>query len=217
MLKQPRKWAILMGMYAQILFVLSWLAFGLVQGERYSWVQHSISDMYATSAPHGTLLVALLTICGALTILYIIFGLYPTIKKIGISAKLGSVLLVLSIYGVGDLLSPFERLGCRMADAGCSANAQLATAGGRMDQLLSTVGIILFMIGIITTGYAMRQIKNWHKVSMVIIIGGYLFIPLFFLQGAGNVEIGGVVERLIALLGAMLLLITADLCYRKLD
>jgi hypothetical protein len=46
----------------------------------------------------------------------------------------------LSIYGLGDLLSPLEREGCRLADRGCTAAAQFANSGGKLDAALSTLG-----------------------------------------------------------------------------
>jgi hypothetical protein len=49
-----------------------------------------------------------------------------------------AVLLALSVYGVGDLLSPFEREACRLADPGCTASDQAANAGGILDSLITT-------------------------------------------------------------------------------
>jgi hypothetical protein len=64
------------------------------------------------------------------------------------SLRGGSVLFGLSIYGLGDLLSPFEREACRLADPGCTWAAQVANSGGTLDAALSVVGLVLFVAGV---------------------------------------------------------------------
>jgi hypothetical protein len=56
------------GLIAQVVFVLSWLAAAAWQEPRYSTVRHTISDMYAVTAPYGGFLVVVFTVCGAATI-----------------------------------------------------------------------------------------------------------------------------------------------------
>ena len=92
---------------AQIAFVLSWLIAGLWQGARYSVLAHSISDMYAVTAPGGMFLVVVVTLCGLATILFAALSVWPTLRRAGWPAAVGSALLGLSIYGLGDLLTPF--------------------------------------------------------------------------------------------------------------
>jgi hypothetical membrane protein len=103
---------------AQVLFVASWLAAASWQGPRYNVPAHSISDMYAVTAPHGSFLVVVFTDCGAATILFALFSVWPSLRPGGRAATVGSVLLALSVAGLGDLLSPAERLACRMANPG---------------------------------------------------------------------------------------------------
>ena len=211
MVSLSRKQTCTLGILGQVLFIVSWLIFGVMQGSNYSWVKHSISDMYAVGAPHGGVLVVLITLCGALTLSFLVWGLWPAVKKAGLPAKVSVVMLALSIYGLGDLLSPFERLGCRLADSGCTEALQSANFGGKADQLLSSLGILLFMLGILTLGYSIKKLKVFSGTSPLLIVGGYIFIPLFIMMGAAP-EISGLTERIIAILGASLLTITARSC-----
>lgn len=138
-----RRFIAVAGLIAQVVFVLSWLAAATWQGPRYSSVQQTISDMYAVTAPYGEFLVIVLSLCGAATILFALIALRPALGG-GWRATTGAVLLALSIYGLGDLLSAFEREGCRLADQGCTSADQMR-AGGATDALLSTVGLACFV------------------------------------------------------------------------
>jgi hypothetical membrane protein len=191
-----RQWA-LVGIVAQVFFVLSWLVAGLWQGERYDPVAHSISDMYAVGAPNGLFLVIVLTACGLGTVLFALLGVRPALRGSGWSGAVGSVLLALSILGLGDLLSPIEREGCRLADPGCTPAAQLANLGGRMDALLSTIGLLLLVAAAFLLASAMSRVPVWRSaarptrivaVVLIVLLLGTVFVP-----GAG-----GLLERLLA-------------------
>ena len=154
-----RPWPVI-GISAQLAFTLYWLIAPLWQGPRYSVLAHSISDMYAETAPAGALMVVVVTACGGGTLGWVIFGLRPRLRGTGWAGVTGCVLLGLSIFGLGDLLTPFERLACRIADPGCSATAQLANAGGRLDATLSTIGIILLIAAGFTLALAFSRTSS---------------------------------------------------------
>lgn len=217
MFKKPRKWAAQSGLLAQVILIVSFILFGLVQGPSYSWSAHSISDMYADRAPHGSLLVVILTLCGAMTLFFLAFSLWPSVKKAGVSAKLATILLGLSIFGIGDLLSPFERLGCRLADTGCTDSLQVATTAGRNDMILSSIGIFLFMIGVITLGYSVNKLKEFKQVSNSLIYGGYFLIVVAIVMGIAPASAYGAMERLVAYFGAILLALLARACLNASD
>lgn len=63
-------------------------------------------------------------------------------RPAGGRAAVGSILLGVSIYGLGDALTPFERETCRLADPGCTGADQLSNAGGVLDAVLSLVGLV---------------------------------------------------------------------------
>jgi hypothetical protein len=151
-----RRWAWL-GIAAQVVFVAGVLVATSWQGPHYSVLRDSISDMYAVTAPHGTFLVQLLTDTGAATILFALLAVWPALRSGGRAAAIGSVLLALSIGGLGDLLSPAERLACRMADPGCTMSLQLSNSGGKMDNILSDIGVLLLVLACFFLAHAMAR------------------------------------------------------------
>jgi hypothetical protein len=188
---------------AQIAFVLSWLIAGLWQGTRYSALSHSISDMYAVTAPRGMFLVVVITLCGLATVLFAAMSVWPTFRRAGWPAAVGSVLLGLSIYGLGDLLTPFERLACRIADSGCSPAAQLANAGGMLDAVLSTTGILVFAAAAFFLAPAIRRTPGWQDWAWPARWAGLAFILILVADVATSSRgFGGLLERLLAAFGA---------------
>src|SRR5215213_3513000 len=157
-----RRWA-LVALVAQVAFVGSWLIAASWQGPRYSVLDHSISDMYAVGAPNGAFLVVVLTLCGAATILFAALSLRPSLRPGGWRATVGSVLLGLSIYGLGDLLTPFEREACRLADPGCTGAAQFANWGGKLDAALTLVGLVLLVAAGFFLASAMKRVPGWRR------------------------------------------------------
>src|SRR3954454_2483556 len=151
------------GFVAQVVFVLSWLVAAAWQGAAYRVLAHTISDMYAVTAPGGLFLVVVLTLCGLATALFALLSLRPALRPGGRAATVGAILLALSIYGVGDLLSPFEREACRLADPGCAGPDQSANLGGRLDSVLSTAGILLFVVSVFVLVAAMKRTPGWQR------------------------------------------------------
>ena len=199
-------WAVIV---AQIIFVLSWLIAPLWQGPRYSVLAHSISDMYAVSAPHGAVLVWVLTLCGLVVIVFSARSLWPALRPAGWSAAAGCLLLALSVFGLGDLLSPFERLACRLADAGCSAAAQLGSAGGKLDAALTTLGSMLFVAAGFFLAAALRRLGSWAHWASLTQGLTLVFIASFAATGLFSAGWGGLFERLLALSGATVIAVLA--------
>lgn len=197
------RWVAQLTVVAQVAFVLSWLIAGLWQGPRYSALSHSISDMYAVTAPYGLFLVVVITLCGLATVMFAALSLWPTLSPAGWLAVVGSILLGLSIYGLGDLLTPFERLACRIADPGCSPAAQLANTGGKLDATLSTIGIFVFAAATFFIAQAMRRTLGWRDWAWPARWVGIAFILILVADLATSpLGIGGLVERLLAAFGA---------------
>jgi hypothetical membrane protein len=147
---------------AQVVFVASWLVAATWQGPRYSVAAHSISDLYAVTAPHGAVLVVVLMFCGAATMGFALRSVWSALRTGGWRASTGSTLLALSIAGLGDLLSPAERLACRMADPGCTATQQLSNTGGQLDNAISSLGVLLLVIAAFFVAAAMRRARGWE-------------------------------------------------------
>lgn len=189
---------------AQVLFLVTWLIAPFWQGPKYSVLAHSISDMYAFTAPSGLVLVIVFTITGAVTMLFALLAVWRAFRPAGWTGIVGSILLALSIFGLGDLLSPFERLACRIADAGCTPASQLANAGGTLDTLLSTIGVAVFIAAAMFLSVAMAKITGWRSwawpTRVVAIAVSALFLANGLLATSG---LGGLMERGLALVGAL--------------
>jgi hypothetical membrane protein len=204
-----RRWAWL-GLVAQAVFVASCLVPVLWQGPRYSAVAHTISDMYAVTAPHAGILVVVLSLCGAATIGFVLRSVWSQLRTGGWRAATGSILLALSIVGLGDLLSPAERLACRMADPGCTATQQLSNVGGQLDNVISSIGVLLLVIAAFFLAAAMRRTPGWEgwarptRWTAVLIIA--FAVASVLTQGAGY---SGLFERLVAVTGAVALAVLA--------
>ena len=197
-----RTWA-WAGFAAQVVFVASWLVAAAWQGDGYRVLAHTISDMYAVTAPGGLFLVVVLTLCGLATVLFALLSVRPVLQPAGRTATIGAVLLALSIYGLGDLFSPFEREACRLADPGCTDAGQSANAGGALDAALSTIGILLFVAAAFVLAAAMRRTPGWQDWSRAARWVGVGFAGLLVLYiVAEPAGLGGLLERRLAALGA---------------
>ena len=193
-----RRWAWL-GIAAQVVFVAGVLVAASWQGPHYSVLRDSISDMYTVTAPHGTFLVQLLTDTGAATILFALLAVWPALRSGGRAAAIGSVLLALSIGGLGDLLSPAERLACRMADPGCTMSLQLSNSGGKMDNILSDIGVLLLVLACFFLAHAMARIPGWQAWARPTRATAVLIIALTFADAlTEHTGVYGLFERLVA-------------------
>ena len=185
---------------AQVLFVASFLIAATWQGPRYNAMTQSMSDMYAVTAPNALFLVVSFTFCGLATVLFVGLSVWPTLRRAGWPAVAGSALLGLSIVGLGDVLSPFEQLACRIADPGCTYAAQAANAGGALDNNLSFLGIVLFAIAPFFIAEAFRRLPEWKSWAWPARFAGFTFIALFVVDTVAYAMNGpqGLFERLLA-------------------
>src|SRR6266508_3327113 len=174
--RQVRTWA-WVAFAAQVLLVVGWIVAGFWQGPRYSVLADSISVMFAG-----------LSVC-------------PSLRAAGASAAIGSVLLGLSIYGLVSVLTPFKRVACRIAEEGCSPGDQLATTGGRLDLILSTAGIALFIGAVFFLSAAMARTPDWRYLARP---GRWVGIAFVVLLVASALAFGafGLANRVLAITGA---------------
>ena len=197
-LASVRRWAGA-GVAVQVIFVASWLAAVSWQGPSYSPVSMDISDMTAVTAPHAVFLVTVFTVCGAVTILFALRSVWPALRAGGWAAGVGSVLLAVSVAGLGNLLSPAERLACRIADPGCTTSMQLSNSGGKLDSALTTVGLVVLVAGGFFLAAAMRRVPGWQAWAWPTRWASVLFL-LLGAASAFTVDAGlnGLFERLFA-------------------
>jgi hypothetical protein len=176
---QIQLWA-MAGLMAQILLVIGFLLAGLWQGPRYSITEHTISDMMALGAPHATLLLGCMSLAGALTILFVARSFWPLLRASGASrrATVGSALLALSIYGLGALLAPFERVACRLGDPGCSAEAQMANLGGLVDGIVGLITSLSFIAALFILASAFKRLPAWRTRNRQTLWSGIIWSVL---------------------------------------
>jgi len=198
-----RRWA-WAGLIAQIAFVASWAAASNWQGPHYSTVTDSISDMYALGVPGAAFLIVTFTLTGAATIMFALRSVWPALRPGGRIAAAGSVLLALSVCGLGDLLTAGERMACRASDPGCTAVRQLSNSGGRLDDVLTTFGVLAMIVAGILLSFAMRRTASWRGWAGP--TRAAMFLLFCFTCGdiiGSSHGVGGAFERLIALTGAV--------------
>lgn len=185
---------------AQVIFVGSFLIAATWQGPRYDAMTQSMSDMYAVTAPNALFLVVAFTFCGFATVLFAGLSVWPTLRRAGWPAVVGATLLALSIAGLGNLLSPFEQLACRMADPGCTYASQASNSGGALDNNLSFPGIILFAIAPFFMAEAFRRLPEWKAWAWPARFAGFIFIALLVIDTVVYALNGpqGLFERLLA-------------------
>lgn len=207
------------GLVAQVAFVAGWLGAATWQPTGYSVLRHSISDMYAVTAPHAWYLVVLLTACGAATTGFAWFAVRPALRTGGRRATVGSALLALSIFGLGDLLSPLEQEACQQADPGCSPADQLANLGGTLDGVLSTVGVLAGVAAGFVLASAMRRAPGWSSCVRPARVVTVVFVVTFLATGflGGALGLGGLFERLLAVVGAAGIALLAVAVLRRAD
>jgi hypothetical protein len=198
------------GFAAQVAFVMSWLVAAAWQGPGYRVLAHTISDMYAVTAPGGWFPVVVLTLCGLATVLFAMLSVRPALRTGGGAATVGAVLLALSIYGLGDLLSPFERQACRLADPGCTGPDQMSNLGGKLDAALSTVGVMLFVAAAFVLAEALKRAPGWRNGAWPARWVGIGFVLLLVLLVAAQAaDLGGLLERLLAAAGSAAIAVLA--------
>jgi hypothetical protein len=197
-----RRWSAAV-VVANVVFVAAWLLAGSWQGPHYSVMAHSISDMYADGAPGATFLIVVFTLCGATVLGFAWLALWPSLRRAGRLAVAGAALLAVSIFGLGDLLTPFEREACRLADRGCTASAQTANTGGLLDAVLSTAGLVALVVAGFLLASAMARLPEWRGWARPTRWAAVGILVLLAANGlSGPTGLAGLFERLLAAAGA---------------
>lgn len=113
------------------------------------------------------------------------------------------MLLGLSIFGLGDILTPFERMACRLADEGCTPQDETANAGEMFDSVLSSVGAVMFMAACFVLAGALAKVPRlrraaWPARIVAIVVG----LALFAIAPMQEIGLDGLMERIVALVGS---------------
>jgi len=197
-----RRWSAAV-VVANVVFVAAWLLAASWQGPHYSVIAHSISDMYAYGAPGAAFLIVVITLCGATVLFFAWRALWPSLRQAGRLAVAGVALLAASIFGLGDLLTPFEREACRLADRGCTSSAQVANTGGLLDLVLSTAGLVALVVAGFLLAAAMARLPQWRGWVRPTRWATVVILVLLAADGlSGPAGLAGLFERLLAAAGA---------------
>jgi hypothetical protein len=120
----------------------------------------------------------------------------------GRAATVGSALLALSVAGLGDLLSPAERLACRMADPGCTTARALSNSGGKLDDILTTGGLLLLLVAAgFFLAHAMQRMPGWQAWARPARWTAILILAITIADVADS-GLNGLFERLTAAVAA---------------
>ncbi|WP_433557141.1 DUF998 domain-containing protein [Pseudonocardia xinjiangensis] len=126
------------------------------------------------------------------------------LRPAGRPAAIGSLLLALSAYGVGDLSSAFGRLPCSQTEPGCTAAAQLAESDGVVHSVVSAVGLLLFAVAFLFLGSAMSRLSGWTRYAWAARGLALLFFALCVVTGqVGPLGLVGLFQRVGAATGAV--------------
>jgi hypothetical protein len=208
-MRRVRRWAGL-AVASNVLFTFGWLLAASWQGPNYSFTAHTISDMYADGAPGAWFLLLVITVCGAAVMMFAWRSVWPSLRDAGRPAAIGSVLLAVSIFGLGNLFTLFEREGCRLADAGCTSSKQLANMGGTLDATLSTLGVVALVAAGFFLAAAMARLPQWRGWVRATRWGTVGILVLFAADGLSqSANLSGLFERLLALGGAVAITVLA--------
>jgi len=188
---------------AHVVFVAAWLVAAAWQVPAYSAAAHSISDMYAYGAPHAAFLIVVTTACGVAGLLFVTLSLWPSLRAAGVSARVGCALLALSVLGVGDLLTPLERVACQRADPECSATDQLANLGGTLDNAITSVGVVALVASAFVIAAAMKRLPLWAAWARPTRWYGLVLFLLFVATPLSDSSgLSGLFERFVAAFAA---------------
>ena len=146
------------GLGAQVLLVVSWIAAGFWQGPQYSLVSDSISDLYAATAPAGLLLAIVIGLCGLGTILFAGLSVWPSLRGAAGGDRFRAPCSV-------DLRArrsprPTRSGSLSYRRPGVQPSDQLATFGGLLDAVSSIPGILFFIVAVFVLAGAMARTPN---------------------------------------------------------
>jgi hypothetical protein len=194
--RHGRAWGIV-GLVAQVAFLAGWLIAETWQGQRYSPVTDTISDLQAAMAPHAWFPIACFAVGGIGTFCFACFGLRPALAGGGKVAAYGPWLVALAGLAIGD---SFPLIPCGLAAAGCTAQLQLHSAGGLTDAIVATSAFLVLSVAPGPLWRRMKTLPQWRPIRPVMAMARivcplcYLLLCAASLTGTAQ----GLAERILA-------------------
>ena len=94
-------------------------------------------------------------------------------------------------------------MACRLADPGCTPESQTANLGGSLDAVLSSAGVVAFMVACFILPAAMKNIPQWKRaVWPTRFVGIVIGLAMFAIAPTQEIGLGGLMERIVTLVGA---------------
>jgi Protein of unknown function (DUF998) len=189
----------LVGVIAQVVFTAGWVITETWQGPRYGPIQDSISDMQASTAPHVWFPIVCFAVGALGTFGFVVFGLRPALAGAGKLAAKSPWMLAIAALALGN---SFPLIPCRLSDPGCTANAQLLSAGGLTDAIVAGLAFLVLDIVPFPLWRRMAVLPGWRRLKPVMfaarVIGPVLYLLLAVSTNMSSMPAAGLIERLLA-------------------
>lgn len=190
------------GVVSQLLFVMGWLIAGFVQGERYSVLRDSISDMGALNAPYPWVLLVPMGLVGIGTIAFATLGLRPALSDAGRHGRLGPWLIAFFALGLDNISDVFFRLDCRAADS-CVGDQANTSWHAAVHEIVGFTTILVLVVATFVMAHRLRNAPKWADLALPSRIAGILLavglVALLVPQTAG---VQGLIQRAMTCIAA---------------
>jgi hypothetical protein len=173
-----------------------WLIAETWQGPRYSSIKYTISDLQAATAPHVWFPITCFAIGGIGTFCFAVFGLRPALAEAGKLAAHAPWMLAFSALALGN---SFPLVPFRLADPGASAHAQLFSAGGMTDAIVSSAAFIVLILTPFPLWRRLAALPEWRRLKPVLLAARFLGPLCWTLLSVASIfeRAQGLMERLL--------------------
>jgi hypothetical protein len=169
-LERPRRrgalvWGVV-GLVAQVAFAAGWLIAETWQGQRYSLLTNTISDMQAAGAPHVWFPIVCFAVGGIGTCGFALFGLHGAWRRV---ARIAPWKIGLSGLALGN---SFPLIPCQLSTPGCTATHQLLSAGGLTDAVFAGVALWVLAITPWPLARQLASLPRWSALRPLLCVVG---------------------------------------------
>jgi hypothetical protein len=184
---------------AQLLFIAAWLALGAIEGGGYDAARDDISDLGALTARHPIAWAVCLGVSGALTIVFALAALRPSLDIDGRPSPVGAWLVALSLPGLDNVGDVFFRLDCRAADAGCSSSDAMSSWHGTAHVVVFALAAVATLAAPFALAARMRLVDGWRDLARPTTRFGFVAIAALAVTAATvGTPVQGLTQRIAA-------------------
>ncbi len=154
----------LVGLLAQVAFMVGWIATETWQSPRYNAMTETISDMQAATAPHVWFPIMCFAIGGLASFGFVIFGLRPATSRAGRTGSAWLWTLAVALLALGN---SFPLIPCQIGDPGCTSHRQPHSIGGTTDAILATLALLVVVYTPKALWRRLRLLPEWRSFAPV--------------------------------------------------